>query len=72
MDKLVETNCKLAAATMEQNQVNRQLAISAQLPKILIRVFIGEPLQYPTWNSPLVLLNQYIPENLSKLLTSIC
>ena len=55
MDKLVETSCKLAAATMEQNQVNRQLAISAQLPKISIRVFNGEPLQYPTWNSPLVL-----------------
>ena len=34
MDKLVETSSKLVAATMEQNPVNRQLAISGELPKI--------------------------------------
>jgi len=51
MDKLVETRSKLVAATMEQNLVNRQLAISGQLPKISIPVFGGDPLEYPTWNS---------------------
>ena len=51
MDKLVETSSKLVAATVEQNQVNRQLAISGQLPKISIPVFNGDPLQYPSWNS---------------------
>ena len=51
MDKLVETSTKLVAATVEQNQVNRQLAISGQLPKISIPVFNGDPLQYPAWNS---------------------
>ena len=51
MDKLVETSSKLVAATVEQNLVNRQLAISGQLPKISIPVFSGDPLEYPTWNS---------------------
>lgn len=51
MDKLVETSSKLVAATVEQNQVNRQLAITGQLPKISIPVFSGDPLQYPSWNS---------------------
>lgn len=51
MDKLVETSSMLVAATMEQNLVNRQLAISGQLPKISIPVFSGDPLEYPTWNS---------------------
>ena len=51
MDKLVETSSKLVAATVEQNQVNRRLAISGQLPKISIPVFNGDPLQYPSWNS---------------------
>ena len=36
---VVETSSKLVAATMEQNLVNRQLAISGQLPKISIPVF---------------------------------
>ena len=52
MDKLVETSSKLVAATVEQNLVNRQLAISGQLPKISTPVFSGDPLEYPTWNSP--------------------
>ena len=51
MDKLVETSSILVAATMEQNLVNRQLAISGQLPKISIPVFCGDPLEYPTWSS---------------------
>ena len=51
MDKLVETSNRLVAATMEQNLVNRQLAISGQLPRISIPVFHGDPLQYPSWNS---------------------
>lgn len=51
MDKLLETSSKLVAATVEQNLVNKQQAISGQLPKILIPVFGGDPLEYPTWNS---------------------
>ena len=51
MVELVETSGKLVAATVEQNRVNRQLAISGQLPKISIPVFSGDPLQYPAWNS---------------------
>ena len=51
MDKLVETSNRLVAATMEQNLVNRQLAIAGQLPRISIPVFHGDPLQYPSWNS---------------------
>ena len=51
MDKLVETSSKLVAATVEQNQVNRQLAMFGQLPKISIPIFNGDPLQYPAWNS---------------------
>ena len=51
MDKLVDTNIKLTFATMEQNDVNRQLAISGQLPKITIPVFDGDQVQYPIWNS---------------------
>ena len=51
MVELVESNGKLVAATVEQNRVNRQLAISGQLPKISIPVFSGDPLQYPAWNS---------------------
>ena len=51
MDKVVETSSKLVAATVEQNQVNRQLPISGQLPKISIPVFNGDPLQYPSSNS---------------------
>ena len=50
-DKLVETSNRLMAATMEQNLVNRQLAIAGQLPRISIPVFHGDPLQYPSWNS---------------------
>lgn len=51
MYKPVETSSKLVAATMEQNQVNRQLAISGQMLEISIPVFNGDPLQYPMWNS---------------------
>ena len=51
MDKLVETSSKLVAATVEQNQVNRQLAMFGQLPKISIPIFNGDSLQYPAWNS---------------------
>ena len=51
MDKLVETSDKLVTATVEQNTVNKQLAVAGQLPKISIPVFAGDPLQYPTWNS---------------------
>ena len=51
MDTLVETSSKLVAATVEQKQVKRQLAISSQLSKIAIPVFSGDPLQYPAWNS---------------------
>ena len=51
MDKLVETSNRLVAATMEQNVVNRQLAIAGQLPRISIPVFHEDPLQYPSWNS---------------------
>ena len=51
MYKPLETSSKLVAATMEQNQVNRQLAISGQMLEISIPVFNGDPLQYPMWNS---------------------
>lgn len=56
MDKLVETSSKLVAATMEQNQVNRQLAISGQSPKISIPVFNGIPYSILCGTVPLVLL----------------
>lgn len=51
MHKPVETSSKLVAATMEQNQVNRQLAISGQMLEISIPVFNGDPSQYPMWSS---------------------
>lgn len=51
MDKLVETSDKLVTATVEQNMVNIQLAVAGQLPKVSIPIFIGDPLQYPMWNS---------------------
>ncbi|KAL9970518.1 hypothetical protein ACROYT_G022905 [Oculina patagonica] len=47
----LEQEQRRKAATVEQNQVNRQLAITGQLPKISIPVFSGDPLQYPSWNS---------------------
>ena len=49
MDKLVETSDKLV--TVEQNMVNKQLAVTGQPRKISIPVFAGDPLQYPTWKS---------------------
>ena len=51
MDKLVDVSTKLTTATLEQNYVNRKIAISRQLPNISIPVFDGDPLQYPIWAS---------------------
>ena len=51
MDKLVEVCTKLTTATLEQNYVNRKIAICRQLPNISIPVFDGDPLQYPKWAS---------------------
>ncbi len=47
MDKLVDVSTKLTTATLEQNYVNRKVAISRQLSNISIPVFDGDPLQYP-------------------------
>ena len=41
MDKLVETSSKLVAATIEQAQVNRQLAISGQCQNYLSQYSMG-------------------------------
>ena len=51
MDKLVDVSTKLTTATLEQNYVNRKIAICRQLPNISIPVFDGDPLQYPIWAS---------------------
>ena len=87
MDKLVETSSELVAATMEQNLVKGQLAISGKLPNVSIPFFSGDPLEYPTWNSPFsalidskpmdaqTKLNFYIStsqESPKDLLNSIC
>ena len=42
---------KMAEVTREQNEVNRQLTASSQLPKITVPVFSGDPLQYPLWHN---------------------
>ena len=51
IDKLVESNTKLVAASIEQNEVNKSLAVSSQLPKVQIPIFSGDPLQYPVWKT---------------------
>ena len=50
MDRLVETRSKLVVITVDEDQVNRQLAISGQLLRFQF-VFNGDPFQYPDWNS---------------------
>ena len=61
IDKLVETSSKLVATTVEQNLVNRQLAISGQPPKLSIPVFSGDPPGYPIWNRSFSALIDFKP-----------
>lgn len=42
---------QLTEASMIQNDVNKRLIISSQLPKISVPVFNGDPLQYPLWRN---------------------
>ncbi len=73
---------QLTEASMIQNEVNKRLIISSQLPKISVPVFNGDPLQYPLWrnsfsalidNQPLDAttklnyLNQYVSGKLKQL-----
>ena len=42
---------QLTEANKQQNDVNKQLAVSSQLPKISVPVFNGDPLRYPLWKN---------------------
>ena len=57
IDKLVESNTKLVAASIKQNEVNKTLAVSGQFPKVQIPIFSGDPLQYPVWKTAFTTIN---------------
>ena len=42
---------KFSEANLEQSTVSKQLFVSGQLPKLIMSVFNGDPLQYPVWKS---------------------
>ncbi|XP_071784536.1 uncharacterized protein [Asterias amurensis] len=42
---------QLAEKSIQQGEVNKRLAVSSQLPKINVPVFVGEPLHYPLWQN---------------------
>ena len=51
LETCIDSNTKLVAASIEQNEVNKTLAVSGQFPKVQIPIFSGDPLQYPVWKT---------------------
>ncbi len=42
---------QLVEKSIQQGEVNKRLAVSSQLPKINVPVFVGEPLHCPLWQN---------------------
>ncbi|XP_041458034.1 uncharacterized protein LOC121410188 [Lytechinus variegatus] len=49
--KIVSSLEKLAQSSLEQGVLNRHMLIQAQLPKVDVPLFSGDPLSYPLWKN---------------------
>ncbi|XP_041472654.1 uncharacterized protein LOC121421920 [Lytechinus variegatus] len=49
--KIVSSLEKLAQSSLEQGVLNRHMLIQAQLPKVNVPLFSGDPLSYPLWKN---------------------